>query len=219
MTQTIQFGTFPVFRQADGSCRLRAPFPASNRVNQWSQAMQRAVAAGGDQARPAAAALLKPGLLNALGAGYIIPAPFDVKVDLRRTGGEVSLQQQLPKDIDGEFLEHFRPFPDGHGVRQISGSPWENTPWILKLRGFWYIETPPGYSCLFASPQLFSGETLPLYALPGIIETDRYKNLISFPMIPQLDFPIIIKEGTPLVQVIPFKRTDWQAEVEPYDDL
>jgi hypothetical protein len=180
--------------------------------------LRRAVDAGGEQSRPAAEALLKPGLLNALGAGYIIPAPFDVQVDLRRNGHDVALQHRMPDDIDGEFLEHFRPFPDGHEKRQIKGSPWDNTPWILKLKGFWYIKTPPGYSCLFTSPQLFSSENLPLYALPGIIETDRYKNLISFPMIPQRDFPLTIKEGTPLVQVIPFKRTDWRAEIEPYEE-
>ena len=216
MSVTIEFGTFPVYGK-DGMCQLRPPYQADIRLQEWKQVLQRAVDAPGSQARPAAAALLQPSFLAAMGSGYVIPAPFDCAVDLRNEDGKISIQHRMPPGIDQDLLEFWWPFPDGHKGNQIAGSPWETTEWIVKLKGFWYIKTPPGYSCLFVSPQLFSNENLPLYALPGLIETDVYKNLISFPMIPKIPFPLTIKAGTPLVHVFPFKRDDWSMVVERYE--
>jgi hypothetical protein len=164
-----------------------------------------------DAQRHSAQALIEPTFLDAMCTGYIIPAPIDVEVDLVRRDGELFLPHRMALDV-GDLLELWKPFPDGHFQQQIVGSPWHDTEWILKLRGFWHIQTPPGYSCLFVAPQLFSTENLPLYALPGIVETDRYRNMVSFPMIPMRDYPIKIPAGMPLVHVVPFKRTDWKAE-------
>jgi hypothetical protein len=152
---------------------------------------------------------------KAVGHGFIIPAPFDMWLDVQ-TGndGEDNLFQRLADDIRQDQYDEFLPFPGLHLTKQVVGSPWSKTkPWIMKMRGFWYMETPPGYSCLFLSPQLLSGGDAPFYALPGMVETDRYKNLIMFPMIPLRPFPFSLKEGTPLIHVLPFKRNDWTAEI------
>ncbi len=218
MPETIQFGTFPVFFSANSQCRLLPPYPARTKLPHWVR-WQAGQMQTNDPAGQAGTLAASGPFLKTITQGFIIPAPFDFHIDLQvPDDGEAIFPQKLPKDIDPEQYEFWAPFPDGHMTKQIAGSPWENAPWVIKLRGFWYIETPPGYSCLFMSPQKLTGENLPFYALPGIVETDRYKNLISFPMIPQHSFPMVVPGGTPLVQVIPFKRSDWKSEIRCLDD-
>lgn len=215
MSEIIQFGTFEIFFRSDGSCRLTPPYPAS-----WRRPRpQRAVNSSLDSSSAADTAAVdaitaSPSFVDAIRQGYIIPAPLDFRIDMERLeDGTLKFAQRLPKDINPDQYKYWAPFPDGHSIKQVAGSPWQNAPQAIKLRPYWYIETPPGYSCLFISPQHLTGEKLPFFALPGMVETDVYKNLISFPMIPQCEFPTVIRAGTPLVQVIPIKRTDWKFEV------
>ena len=47
--------------------------------------------------------------------------------------------------------------------------------------------------------------------IEGIVDTDRYVNLINFPFLLQKwDEQFLIKKGEPMVQVIPFKREEWK---------
>jgi len=48
--------------------------------------------------------------------------------------------------------------------------------------------------------------------LPGIVETDSYHH-INFPTIVHTKKDMIIERGTPFIQVIPFKRDDWDFKV------
>jgi hypothetical protein len=53
--------------------------------------------------------------------------------------------------------------------------------------------------------------------ISGIVDTDTYDRQINFPFIlnnakyPELD--TIINKGTPIVQVIPFKRDEWKMKI------
>lgn len=73
------------------------------------------------------------------------------------------------------------------------------------------IKTPPGYSVLISAP--FNRLDLPLKPLIGIVDTDKnplHSGLIPFEM--ALDFEGIVKKGTPLMQILPFKRDKWKSE-------
>ena len=91
---------------------------------------------------------------------------------------------------------------------EFSYPKWNNT---------WGITTPPGYSCLFISP--LHRET-PIIALPGIVDTDTYSAPVNFPFVlrdPKMDG--LIPAGTPIIQVIPFKRDSWSMEIGKEEDL
>ena len=46
--------------------------------------------------------------------------------------------------------------------------------------------------------------------LPGIVDTDEYYAPVNFPMvINNPEFEGLIPKGTPIAQVIPFKRESW----------
>ena len=48
--------------------------------------------------------------------------------------------------------------------------------------------------------------------MPGLIDTDGYPSDGHLSFIVEKDFKGVIKQGTPLIQVIPFKREDWKME-------
>jgi hypothetical protein len=55
---------------------------------------------------------------------------------------------------------------------------------------------------------------LPFYTMTGIVDTDTFPVPVNFPFFIREDFDGIIPEGTPIAQVIPFKREDWKADVD-----
>lgn len=106
-----------------------------------------------------------------------------------------------------------------HRKEQLEGSPYieknKNLP-FYKVLNPWVISTPPGYSCLFLPPMNNTDDRFSI--IPGIVDTDTYKNEINFPFVINGDkYPTLetmIKKGTPYVQVIPFKRDRWKMKVE-----
>jgi len=75
----------------------------------------------------------------------------------------------------------------------------------------WSIKTKLGYSTLFVQP--FHRESV-FTILPGIVDTDTYIAPINFPMvINDPKFEGLIPKGTPIVQIIPFKRDSFKMKI------
>jgi len=50
--------------------------------------------------------------------------------------------------------------------------------------------------------------------LEGIVDTDQYHKPVNFPFVfKNKDFNGLIPAGTPIAQVIPFKRDSWNMEI------
>lgn len=82
----------------------------------------------------------------------------------------------------------------------------------FKMRSAWNIKTPPGYSCLYLDPFLFQNKHFAVWQ--GIIDTDTFNTNYDNSQIifyPRHSEDFIIKKGTPLVQIIPYKRENWVA--------
>lgn len=80
----------------------------------------------------------------------------------------------------------------------------------FKFVSDWGVRTPIGYSCLYIDPFLHNNENFTLW--PGVIDTDKFSsNTDNAPMIflPKIDKSFVIKKGTPVAQLIPFKREEW----------
>jgi hypothetical protein len=76
-----------------------------------------------------------------------------------------------------------------------------------------YIQTPPGYSILVTQP--FNRFDLPFMALTGIVDSDKEPFFPgNYSMFLKKGFSGEIKAGTPLLQIIPFKRDEWKSEVD-----
>ena len=82
----------------------------------------------------------------------------------------------------------------------------------FKMRNAWNVKTPPGYSCFYLDPFLFQNKYFATWQ--GIIDTDTFNVGMDNAQIifyPKVDHSFVIKAGTPLVQIIPFKRETWNA--------
>jgi len=142
--------------------------------------------------------------LEACNQGYIIPFFCDVLV---RADDE---------KIDFEFSE--KDLCSGmspHSQDQIEGHPFSDYKYgkvPLKWHNPWVIETPTGYSCYFVSP--FNRMENRFKLFDGVVDTDNYYNNINFPFLWTVGKgEYLIQKGTPMVQVIPFKRDTFQNEV------
>ena len=83
---------------------------------------------------------------------------------------------------------------------------------VFKYYHGWIIETPKDYSCLITHP--IGYPNLPIKTITGIIDTDSLKTFANSPFVIKEGFEGIIEKGTPMFQIIPFKRDSWKAEYE-----
>ena len=81
----------------------------------------------------------------------------------------------------------------------------------FKFKTSWGIKTPLGYSCLIMKPHYISDNRYEL--LPAIVDTDTYH--LPIPVTGYLNVKdlVRIEPGTPILQIIPFKRDNWTMSV------
>jgi hypothetical protein len=139
-------------------------------------------------------------ILDVLTAGYLIPLHADIEV-LNNNGFPV---------INSNT---FRPVVEQHMPQKLNGLeiPEGYSQFIFKYLNNWIIKTPPGYSALVTHP--FGYKNLPFYSYSGIVDSDTFHGDINIPFTLKKDFSGIIQKGTPIMQIIPFKRENWECEI------
>jgi len=136
-------------------------------------------------------------VFDAITSGYIIVSVVDVYVK-NENGKQIFKWPSLN--------------PIGfHPVEQAPIHPARNVHPYPKWINFWSIKTPKGYSTLFVPPM--HRESV-FVILPGIVDTDKFTMPINFPFtITDPNFEGLIPKGTPIAQVIPFKREKWVIKI------
>jgi hypothetical protein len=137
--------------------------------------------------------------LDALAAGYNFLFPCDINIDV--------IDNNLNITIDERYKHLFQ-----------MRAPMDNlaTPYGCYDNHFafipqWGVQLPEGYSALYIHPlNMFD---LPFVVTNGIIENDKIINPGAIPFFIRSDFRGTIKKGTPFVQVIPFKRDNWNSNI------
>jgi hypothetical protein len=143
-------------------------------------------------------------LLDGMSAGYIVPLWADVMVE--QENGIPSIYWKTYQDVFSMHGESSRNIVPPLGYQNI----------VYKYNNCWIPQTPKGYSCLITSP--IGHHDVPLKAIPAIVDTDRSTTELVFPMWVKEGFEGIIEKGTPLIQIIPFKRDDWESTFDYYED-
>jgi len=101
----------------------------------------------------------------------------------------------------------FHPVEQAPNHPQRSGTPHHYPKWINP----WSIKTPKGYSVLFTQPMHRPAD---FTILPGIVDTDEYDAPVNFHFVlNDPKFEGMIPAGTPMAQVIPFKREEWNMTI------
>lgn len=131
--------------------------------------------------------------LDAMTTGWIIPLAATVRMEISDGGREVVAGW----DFDRTLVSN-------HGTHQVAGHPSAPRP-PRKFHNFWTIVTPPGWSCLFVDPLNRPNAVFEVVA--GVVDTDTYRAPIHFPFFATgADGLHVIEKGSPLIQVIPFRR-------------
>lgn len=180
------------------------PIPAVKKIPEWYKKIPRYISGekkpNSENASSGTIKTCMP-VLDAMTAGYLILSSADIYISKNTEGtyyqwaNHEAVTFHLPDQITG--------YPKSDVKLKDEKPPKFTNPWVVK--------TPKGYSCLFVQP---FHHDLPFSILPGVVDTDTYFNAINFPFIPDPDFEGLIPKGTPIAQVIPFKRESWSMSVE-----
>lgn len=137
-------------------------------------------------------------VVDSLSTGYIIETYCDILVQRNKEG-------KIFYSVSEEF-----PRVEEHPVIQAPYHPEMNNNAYPKIINPWSIKTPPGYSCFFIPPVHSSNKYFKV--LEGVVDTDKYISPINFPFVlNDVNFEGVIPAGTPVVQIIPFKRDTWKS--------
>jgi len=147
-------------------------------------------------------------VFDSMTAGYILKVPGNIEVFKTQTknGYAMAFSWDQMAPIETHPLSQAQDYP--HNNIHKVGLPKFINPWIIR--------TDPGYSCLFLPPMHRDAK---FSILPAIVDTDTFDFAINFPFtLTDPDFEGTIEGGTPMVQVIPFKRDEFIHEIyDAYD--
>jgi hypothetical protein len=196
-----------IFTDTVGVQEEYRPKPASMYVPEWYKKMESYVT-GKKEILPNASApqTIKKCMpvFDAMTAGYIIPTFTDIYVRIENDAPYFSWSS-------GNAIEF-------HPVAQIKEHPAQNGFDAPKWRNPWAIKLPKGYSASFVPPMHNPNGIFEV--LPGVVDCDKYNAPVNFPFIMKdTKFEGLIPAGTPMVQVIPFKRESWNMEIGSQQDF
>ena len=199
--------------------KLELPIPAKKNIPEWFKKLKHTA-----QTRTAKGCIP---FLDSLTSGYLIKLPTDLEIKHNvinpktglRDGSQTSSMAFADKAAEDLNLSvNYR--IEVQEPYQVEGSPMLEKNKNLPLHKFvnpWIIETPPGYSCLFTAP--FNNRDDRFEIVTGIVDTDTYNLPVHFPFVVNTDkyneLNTIIKKGTIIAQVIPFKRDAWRMSIKP----
>jgi hypothetical protein len=145
-------------------------------------------------------------VFDSMTAGYIITLNKDLYCE--QLGDGPYFHWRVEREDDPEIITQ-------HHEYQVQGHPDNNLGYQLKIDNPWIIKTEPGYSCMILPPMHRDND---LIVLPGIVDTDSYYEKINLPFnLKNKSFEGMIPAGTPIAQVIPFKRESYEMEIVPLD--
>lgn len=141
-------------------------------------------------------------MIDAMTLGFTIPLFSDQHV---RSNSDCSIVEIGPTSTE------FPRVVERHDIEQVGGRSdlFKHDP--IKFINPWVIKTAPGWSTLFV-PCLNSFETR-FACLSGMVDTDKYVKQVNFPGVwLQPNYDDYLPAGTPLVTVIPIKRSNIQED-------
>jgi hypothetical protein len=141
-------------------------------------------------------------MLDLLGAGYIVTLWADVLIEEFDIG--VGLKWRVQKPLFENQIMDGVAVPEGYH---------ENG---FKFMNRWVPQLPKGYSALIIPPV---GHPNGIFRpLPAIIDYDATPHPLFPPGFIKKDFNGILEKGTPMFQIIPFKRDNWESSFDFFED-
>jgi hypothetical protein len=197
------------FSLSNENSHIEKPKPSRLYVPEWYKKMPSFTGSGHAEVRQANAPtnLTMKHCVPALDAwltGYVVELWQDMEI----VKGKTDQEYQINWGADPTVLESRNPnvaetFPIPLGHKNIHFA-WKNPV---------SMQVPLGYSLLITHP--LNRFDLPFTTVSAIVDADvNPMGEGSIPFFIKEDFEGIIPKGTPLFQVIPFKRESWESELD-----
>lgn len=153
-------------------------------------------------------------VLDDITAGYLFLLPCDVQFEKTDAHNYNVTWSMDIAGIPERGIESIGdPVVTSHAPEQVShyqiNEEFHHQVW--KFTNYYRVLTPPGYSCMFRHPSW--RPELPFVTFSGLVDTDRHPVEVNLPFLLRGNFEGIIPAGTPICQIIPFKRQEWQSVV------
>jgi hypothetical protein len=172
---------------------IARPTPAGKVIPGWYKALSPA-----DQGQGVYTMKRCVPLLEAMSTGWILSAPVDITFNV--SSDRVDTLSHYPKQL-----------VSSHAAVQVKGSPWEHRV-VLKIDTLWSAKTSPGWSCLYTRP--LNRVSPDIEPFSGVVDTDTFHQNIVVPLYtPHREGTFTLEKGTPLVQVIPFRRERLASDI------
>lgn len=142
-----------------------------------------------------------PAIFDIMGTGYVYRTPCDI--EFYEDNGQIKVKVSNPQMAD--FIQNRPPMPQFKapmGYHEFHFAWWAD----------WAVEVPEGYSVLYTQP--FNRFELPFLTTSGIIDNDKVNLPGTMPFFVVKGFTGIVPAGTPYAQMLPFKREDWDSQVD-----
>jgi hypothetical protein len=199
MTNLITFSTSDI-----DTIEMFPPLPASKLIPDWYKDTPIEIPKIDPYTEPKTPTIKRcVPVLDYMTTGYIIRATYEV---------------QIKEYIDSQLFTGFD-YRCRNTDKYVGKHPWHQAQFkdgdkrhhYLKINQPWHIKTPPGYSCMLFDPYYHMRKEYSLF--PGVVDTDKHDEPIGLVgLVKEKEFTI--SPGDPLVVVFPFKRDDWQINVE-----
>ena len=147
-----------------------------------------------------------PALMDAFTTGYVLKTPCDLTF-FKNAQGIIDVKVE-----DSKYKEFCTARPPMPQFEHPLGYYRHHFAWMAD----WGLELPEGYSALFMTPM--NRFDLPFMNTTGVVDCDKVHLLGSFPFFIAEGWEGTIPEGTPYMQILPFKREDWEHKVEILED-
>ena len=144
-----------------------------------------------------------PAIFDLFSTGYVFKTPCDIYFYKKNNETFVELPEGFkdfcaPRHPMPEFV-----VPQGYSEKHFHWFP------------NWSVELPKGYGAIYITPQ--NHFNLPFITVSGIIDNDKCSSAGLMPFFLKEGFTGLIEQGTPFVQIIPFKKEDWESEIVLYE--
>jgi hypothetical protein len=141
--------------------------------------------------------------LDALSAGYIQTTWADIHITKNNDSVNISVDSEI--ELLGER--------DNASLATTKDYYSKEFIW----RRYWIPKLPQGFSLLVTHP--LNRLDLPFTTASAVIDSDGYyhRSYGNIPFYVKKDFEGIIPKGTPMYQLIPIKREDWEHETKEFD--
>ena len=153
-------------------------------------------------------------IYDSITSGYIIVSAIDINVVASDQGFSYFEWPNKFNYINNKRESDPIQFHDFDQVKNYPNLSKEER--VAKFINPWGIQTPKGYSVFITNPV---HRELPFEIFPAIVDTDTNHAPIHFPfLLKEKRWSGVIPSGTPIAQVIPFKRDSWEYSIGKDED-